>query len=307
MIETVYLVKPRGFCAGVERSIRVVEEALLKFGSPVYVRHAIVHNEHVISDLESKGAVFVEELSDVPPGSVVILSAHGSPPEVTEHAKKIYKVIDATCPLVTKVHLEAKRYFESGYKIVLIGKRGHQEVKGTMGFAPMELVESAEDVSKLKFLSDEKIVCITQTTLSLDDTTDIIQTLQGRYPNLELPPKEDICYATQNRQNAVKELVKHVDRIFVVGSETSSNSLQLVRVAQSSGKEAVLISDKHAIDLKKLSDISSLGITSGASVPDILVSEVVECIKKEYPKICVKEIEVTSEDVHFVLPIELKS
>lgn len=306
MIETVYLVKPRGFCAGVERAIEIVEKALKKFGKPIYVRHAIVHNEHVISDLESKGVIFVEDLEGIQKGSTVIISAHGAPPEIFERMKEKFNLIDATCPLVIKVHLEARRYLENGYKIVLIGKKGHQEVKGTMGFASMELVESVNDVQKLSFSSEEKIVYITQTTLSLDDTADIIQALRERYPSLELPPKGDICYATQNRQNAVKELVKHVDKILVVGSETSSNSLQLVRVAQNSGKEATLISDKKAIDLQELSDISSLGITSGASVPDILVSEVIDYIKERYPKISLKEIDVINEDIYFVPPIELR-
>jgi 4-hydroxy-3-methylbut-2-enyl diphosphate reductase len=304
MLDKITLVKPRGFCAGVERAIQTVEEALKKFGAPIYVRHAIVHNEHVISDLEKKGAIFVEDLSEIPDGSTVVLSAHGSPPDIHEEATERFQVIDATCPLVMKVHFEAKRYHDRGYKIILIGKEGHQEVIGTMGYAPMTLIQSPDDIDDLSFSDDEKIVCLTQTTLSLDDTKEIIDTLKSRYPSIQFPPKEDICYATQNRQNAVRELVKDVDHVFVMGSEMSSNSKQLVRTAKNVGVDAHLISNISQSDLLS-PEIKNLGVTSGASVPEEFVQELISHLRDKFGDIVVDEIVVTEETMKFPLPKEL--
>jgi len=302
MLRKMLIASPRGYCAGVNRAIKIVEKALEKYGKPVYVRHEIVHNEHVISYLKKKGAVFVDELKDVPKGSVVIFSAHGVPPEVREEADKLgLRSIDATCPLVNKVHEEAKRFHKEGYEIILIGKKGHQEVIGTMAEAPMHLVEDESDVSSLNIKND-KMVYLMQTTLSLDETRHIVDALKKKFPNILSPPKDDICYATQNRQNAVKELAKHSDLILVVGSTTSSNSKRLVETAKRLGKQSYLILDKSGLKEEWLKDVKVLGITSGASVPEFLVEELIESIRKNHPSVKVDSLECKRERMVFSLP-----
>ncbi|MBI2144924.1 4-hydroxy-3-methylbut-2-enyl diphosphate reductase [Candidatus Woesearchaeota archaeon] len=304
MTGKIVLASPRGFCAGVERAIDVVEEALAKYGKPVYVKHQIVHNSHVIDDLSQKGAVFVESVDDVPNGSVVIFSAHGVPPSAhAEAAARNLRIIDATCPLVTKVHLEAKRYSREGYSILLVGHRGHVEVIGTSGEAPevTQLVETVEDANKVIVPNPDKVVCLTQTTLSVDDTRKIVEALKARFPRLVFPPKEDICYATQNRQNAVKELAKGVGLVIVVGSKNSSNSNRLVEVARDLGVKAYLVNEFSEIDPVWLDNVDSVGITSGASVPDYLVQEVIKRLKESGISE-VAELSVLKENTKFSLP-----
>lgn len=304
MTGKIVLASPRGFCAGVERAIDVVEEALAKYGKPVYVKHQIVHNSHVIDDLSQKGAVFVESVDDVPNGSVVIFSAHGVPPSAhAEAAARNLRIIDATCPLVAKVHLEAKRYSREGYSILLVGHRGHVEVIGTSGEAPevTQLVETVEDANKVIVPNPDKVVCLTQTTLSVDDTRKIVEALKARFPRLVFPPKEDICYATQNRQNAVKELAKGVGLVIVVGSKNSSNSNRLVEVARDLGVKAYLVNEFSEIDPVWLDNVDSVGITSGASVPDYLVQEVIKRLKESGISE-VAELSVLKENTKFSLP-----
>ena len=305
MLRKIILASPRGYCAGVNRAITIVEKALEKYGKPIYVRHEIVHNEHVIGYLKKKGVIFVEELDEVPKSSIMIFSAHGVPPKIRDDAEKMgLKAIDATCPLVNKVHLEAKRFHDKGYSIILIGKKGHQEVIGTMAEAPMHLVEYESDVSNLKMKGD-KIVYLMQTTLSLDETRHIVDALKKKFPNISSPPNDDICYATQNRQNAVKELAKHSDLILVVGSTTSSNSKRLVETARLSGKQSYLVPDRSGVKDDWLKSISSLGITSGASVPEFLVQELVDSIKSRYPSVKVETLECKKENTVFTLPFLL--
>lgn len=303
----VYLAKPRGFCAGVDRAISVVETALEICGPPVYVRHEIVHNDHVVSTLREKGAIFLDNVEEIPEGSVTIFSAHGVSPEVREQAsKRRLKVIDATCPLVTKVHLEAIRFANKGYTIVLIGHRRHVEVEGTMGEAPesMVLVESPQDVSKLNFAPDTKLVYLTQTTLSIDDTSAVINALRARFPHIEAPSKDDICYATTNRQAAVKEMAKYCDMILVIGSKTSSNSNRLVEVANSQGCSAHLINDAAQLEHEAFGNVEHLGITAGASAPEHLVQEVTHWLEEHFPiEYC--DMQVVKENVQFTLPKEL--
>jgi 4-hydroxy-3-methylbut-2-enyl diphosphate reductase len=296
--------KPRGFCAGVERAIRIVELALETYGKPIYVRKEIVHNSHVVSRLREAGAVFVDELSEVPAGAVTILSAHGSPPEVFEQAQaRRLRLIDATCPLVTKVHKEVRRYVEDGYRIVLIGHAGHDEVVGTMGQAPDRtvLVENVEDVAKLEMNTGAKGVILTQTTLSQDDAREIVEALLARFPELELPPSEDICYATQNRQNAIKEISDRIGLLLVVGSKNSSNSLRLVEVARSRGVEAHLIDGPADIDAKWLEGVAKIGVSSGASAPEEVVQAVLTHLD-ELGVSSVHEIGAPDEGVVFRLP-----
>ena len=303
----VYLAKPRGFCAGVDRAIDVVEIALDIFGPPVYVRHEIVHNDHVVSELRSKGAIFLDDVSEIPEGAVTIFSAHGVSPAIREQAKaRNLKVIDATCPLVTKVHLEAIRYAKKGYTIILIGHRNHVEVEGTMGEAPdaMVLVEAPEDVEKLKVAEGEKVVYLTQTTLSIDDTQAVIDALKQRFPQIESPPKDDICYATTNRQAAVKEMTDKCDMILVIGSPTSSNSNRLVEVARARGCEAYLINDSGQMSIDMFKNTRHLGITAGASAPEHLVQDVVRWLEKN-SSIEFADLDVVEEDVQFTLPREL--
>jgi 4-hydroxy-3-methylbut-2-enyl diphosphate reductase len=291
----------------VDRAIDVVEIALDIYGPPVYVRHEIVHNDHVVNELRGKGAVFLDDVSEIPEGAVTIFSAHGVSPAVrAQAAERNLKVIDATCPLVTKVHLEAIRYAKKGYQIVLIGHRNHVEVEGTMGEAPeaMVLVEAPEDVARLDFPADAKIVYLTQTTLSIDDTQAVIDALRGRFPGIESPPKDDICYATTNRQAAVKEMTDKCEMILVIGSPTSSNSNRLVEVAQSRGCRSHLINDSGQLQVDLFDGIKRLGITAGASAPEHLVQDVVRWLEKNFSiEFC--DLDVIEEDVQFTLPKEL--
>ena len=302
----VVLTNPRGFCAGVERAIDVVEIALGKYGPPVYVRKEIVHNPHVVDDLRKKGAIFVESEEEVPEGGVVIFSAHGVAPSVRvrSDARQLTS-IDATCPLVTKVHLEAQKYVKDGYSILLIGHEGHDEIVGTMGEAPdnIQLVQDVDDAGVVEPPDPDRVVCLTQTTLSIDDTFDIVETLQRRFPNMLI--RNDICYATQNRQTAIKEITSDVDLILVVGAANSSNSIRLMEVARSYGVEAHRIADAAEIDPVWLEGKTAIGLTSGASTPEIKVSEVLDYLR-ERGSLDVREVEVIEENVTFLLPKELR-
>lgn len=306
-LEGVVLAKPRGFCAGVERAIEVVERALEIYDKPVYVRKEIVHNRHVVAALRDQGAIFVEELAEVPAGATVIFSAHGVAPIVWEEAQhKNLRIIDATCPLVTKVHLEVIRYAKKDYTIVLIGHEDHDEVIGTMGEATdhMRLITTVEDVQRLEVPDPQKVVCLTQTTLSMDDTAVVIEALRAKFPALVLPGKEDICYATQNRQQAVKAMASLVDLVLVLGSSNSSNSTRLREVAQSAGVKAVLIDQVQDITPALLHNVKRVGVTAGASTPEFLVQEVVDyCQRLGAEKI--QQLTVVEEDVKFHLPSEL--
>lgn len=303
----VVLAKPRGFCAGVERAIEVVERALEIYTKPVYVRKEIVHNRHVVAALREQGAVFVDEISEVPAGATVIFSAHGVAPTVWQEAqRKHLRIIDATCPLVTKVHLEVLRYVKKNYTIVLIGHEDHDEVIGTMGEAPdhMRLIGTVEDVERLEVPDAQKVVCLTQTTLSMDDTVVIIEALRAKFPAMLLPAKDDICYATQNRQQAVKAMAGLVDLVLVLGSANSSNSNRLREVAESVGVKAVLIDQVQDITPALLQGVQSVGVTAGASTPEFLVQEVVEyCQQLGAEK--TRQLTVVEEDVKFLLPSEL--
>ena len=302
---TIFLAGPRGFCAGVDRAIDIVEMALQIHGAPVYVRHEIVHNRHVVEDLRSKGAVFVDRLDGVPKGSVVIFSAHGVSPAVRrEAAERGLRALDATCPLVTKVHLEALRYAKQGYTIVLVGHRGHVEVEGTLGEAPeaIAVVESVEDAEKLQVRDPERVALITQTTLSVDDVRAIVETLRRRYPAIQEPAKADICYATQNRQDAVKELARRCQVILVVGAPASSNANRLVEVAAVTGARAYLI--ESAEDIRSEWLTGDVGIAAGASTPEGVVRDCVERVRSlgDYR---LEEFRLLEERVMFPLPAEL--
>ena len=308
MVSKVLLASPRGYCAGVERAVETVEKALDLYGPPVYVRKQIVHNLHVVRDLEARGAVFVDDERDVPEGETVVFSAHGVAPSVhTNAAARGLQTLDATCPLVTKVHVQARRYAEAGYTIVLIGHAGHEEVVGTMGEAPgsIVLVESVADVEALEFAEDARLAYVTQTTLSVDETGEIIAALRRRFPAIYAPKKEDICYATSNRQWAVKEMLPEIDLLLVIGSRNSSNSNRLVETARSGGVDAYLIDDAGEIDEQWLTDASVVGVTSGASAPEKLVAEVCDWFRARG----VEKIEayrLVEEDVEFRLPVELR-
>ena len=301
------LAKPRGFCAGVERAIDIVEQALEVFDKPVYVRKEIVHNRHVVEALREKGAVFVEEISEIPPGATAIFSAHGVAPSVWDEAKgKQLRILDATCPLVTKVHLEVQRYAREDYSIILIGHEDHDEVIGTRGEAPdrIQVVDAVEGVRKLSVPDPHKVVCLTQTTLSVDDTADIMDALRERFPAMTLPAKDDICYATQNRQRAVKEMAKEVDLVLVIGATNSSNSNRLREVGETAGVKARLIQQVSDLAPGDFEGVNRVGVTSGASTPEILVQEVVDyCRRLGVGEI--KELAVTEENVKFLLPAEL--
>lgn len=304
MVNKIILAAPRGFCAGVVRAIDIVNIALQVYPKPLYVRKEIVHNPHVVEELRRKGAVFVESLDEVPEGKTVIFSAHGVSPEVWLEAQaKSLKIIDATCPLVTKVHLEAVRYARHDFTIVLIGHKDHDEVVGTMGEAPehMVLVSSVEDVDRLEVKDPQKIAYLTQTTLSLEDTRAIVMALRQNFPAIQGPPSEDICYATQNRQMAVRELAKRVDLILVVGAENSSNSNRLVEEALHAGTQAYLINDVHSIRDEWLKGVRTIGLTSGASAPEVLVAQVVEFFRSR-SGLEVEELITREEHVHFALP-----
>lgn len=308
-LEKILLVQPRGFCAGVVRAVAIVEEAL-EIHKPIYVRKEIVHNKHVVTDLEEKGAIFVNELEEVPNGEpghpiVCIFSAHGVSPAVRERAKeKNLFVIDATCPLVTKVHMEAIRFAKSGYKIILIGHNGHEEVEGTMGEAPfaITLVESVSDIEKLTFTNEDKLIYLTQTTLSVDDTANIVHALKQRYPQMSPPPKDDICYATTNRQHAMKQLAPLCDLVLVVGAKNSSNSQRLREVAENCGSKSYLIDDASYIQDSWLDGVTTAGISAGASAPERIVFQVIEDLQRRGVDVKVETLTVEEENVHFSLP-----
>ena len=304
-IKKVLLANPRGFCAGVVRAIEIVERVLELFPPPVYVFHEIVHNRYVVEDLSRRNVIFVDDLEDVPNGAVCVFSAHGVSPQIRDKARrKNLRVIDATCPLVTKVHLEAIRFAREGYSLVLIGHPGHEEVVGTMGEAQMQLVSSVADVEKLEFPDPEKVIYLTQTTLSLDDTAHIKEALQRRFPKMQSPSKDDICYATQNRQNAVKEITGRVDLILVIGSQNSSNSQRLREVSSAAGVPAYLINDEREIDPAWLEGVETVGVTAGASAPDRLVHQVVAYLRSVGARV-VEGLDVQDEHVNFALPPEL--
>ncbi len=303
----VILLNPRGFCAGVVRAIDIVRLALEAYGPPIYVRKEIVHNQHVVNELRNAGAIFVEELSEVPEGARAIFSAHGVAPSVRqEAAERKLRVIDATCPLVTKVHLEAVRFARKGYTIVLIGHERHDEVIGTLGEAPREtvLVSSEKDADELVVADPDKVAYLTQTTLSLDETAGIIERLRRRFPKMEGPPASDICYATQNRQTAVSEIAPRCDLLLVIGSQNSSNSRRLVEVSENGGTPAYLIDDATEIDPEWLRGASRVAVTAGASAPEHLVQKLVLALKQQGFN-DVEEVTVRTEDVHFSLPSEL--
>ena len=308
---TIYLAAPLGFCAGVDRAIQIVELALAKFGAPVYVRHEIVHNRYVVEGLTAKGAVFVEELDEIPDtGAPVIFSAHGVPKAVPAAAdKRRMFYLDATCPLVSKVHVEAERHFEQGREILLIGHAGHAEVVGTTGQLPegaVHLIETVEDAARFSPRNPERLAYITQTTLSVDDTKDIVAVLRQRFPAMVGPHKNDICYATTNRQDAVKKIAPWCERVIVVGSPNSSNSLRLVEVAERAGcPRAMLVGRASDIDWDAFTGIRSLGITAGASAPEILVDEIIDAFKARFDA-KVEIVTTASEDVVFKLPRELR-
>ena len=308
-VDKVILAKPRGFCAGVEMAIETVERALEKHGAPVYVFHEIVHNQHVVADFQRRGVIFVNSIAEVPARSNVIFSAHGVSPVVWQQAKKkqLQWAIDATCPLVEKVHREVRKFVAQGYWILLVGHRDHDEIAGTSGEAPARtlVVESVPEAKSVVVPEPDKVVVLTQTTLSVDDTREIIEVLQERFPRMITPAKEDICYATQNRQDAVKQLAKEVQLVLVIGSKNSENSNQLVKVARSLGKPAYLIDDQRGIDPAWLIGVSRVGITSGASVPDQLVQDVVESFKRRGAQ--VEQIGLVEENIHFAVPTEIAS
>ena len=306
-VEGVILAKPRGFCAGVDRAIEIVEQALELYDKPVFVRKEIVHNRHVVEALQEQGAVFVDELVEVPNGSTVIFSAHGVAPTVWEDAReKDLRIIDATCPLVTKVHLEVQRYANKDYTIVLIGHEDHDEVIGTRGEAPdrIQVISEVEDIDKLDVPDPNKIVCLTQTTLSMDDTAAVIDALRVKFPAMVTPSKDDICYATQNRQQAVKAMAEVVDLVFVLGASNSSNSNRLREVAETAGVQAHLINQVSDITPDMLDGAQRVGITAGASTPEFLVQEVIDYCQQAGAA-TIQELTVVEENVKFLLPSEL--
>ena len=304
------LASPRGFCAGVDRAITIVEKALEMYGAPIYVQHEIVHNKHVVQRLRNDGAVFVENIDEIPEGSHAIFSAHGVSPEVRKRAEnRKLQVLDATCPLVTKVHREAQRYAQKEHTIILIGHHNHVEVKGTVGEAPEHIyvVGTVEEVSDLKIPDEKKVGYITQTTLSLDDTAEIITALKVRFPEIKGPAKDDICYATQNRQNAVKALSKEVDLVLVVGAQNSSNSVRLLEVAETTGVKARRIESAAELDPEWLEEVRNVGITAGASAPEDIVQGIVAEISKMSSSSSVRDLEIVQEDVTFALPTVLRN
>jgi 4-hydroxy-3-methylbut-2-enyl diphosphate reductase len=306
----VLLVSPRGFCAGVRRAIDIVDLALDRFKSPIYVRKEIVHNKRVVEDFQKRGVVFIDEVTEAPPGSCVIFSAHGIAPTVREDAdKRNLKTIDATCPLVTKVHLEVHRFLRDGYSLILIGHKDHDEVVGTMGEAPgkIALIENVEQVATVKLPDPNKIMVLTQTTLSVDETREILQAIKDRFPHAKTPPKDDICYATQNRQDAVRDLLKKgMDLLLVVGSKNSSNSQRLCEVAKDGGARSYLIDHAGEIKPEWIKDASIVGVTAGASAPEFLVQEVVDLLCEKYAGQA-EDVLVREENVVFSLPRELSA
>jgi 4-hydroxy-3-methylbut-2-en-1-yl diphosphate reductase len=309
VIMKVVLAQPRGFCAGVERAIDIVEKALETYGPPVYVRHEIVHNRHVVDSLRAKGAVFVEELDEVPEGKIAIFSAHGVSKTVEQDAgSRHLQVIDATCPLVSKVHVEGRRYAAQDREVILIGHAGHPEVEGTMGQVPggVHLISTAADVDKLQVKDPAKLAYVTQTTLSVDDTRDVIEALKRRFPAIVGPDTKDICYATQNRQRAVRQLSEQVDMILVIGAPNSSNSNRLREIAEELGVRSHLIENAGQLDPKWLEGVNSVGITAGASAPDVLVQEVVAKLR-DLKQISLSVMEGIAENVKFRLPPQLEA
>lgn len=305
----IYLAAPRGYCAGVDRAVETVEKALEKFGSPLYVRKEIVHNKHVVQTFEERGVIFVDEATEVPEGSNVVFSAHGVSPAVHQQARQLQlNTFDATCPLVTKVHQEVKRFARQGYQIILIGHHGHEEVEGTAGEAPdvVHLVDGKEDVDALDFPEDTKLIWLSQTTLSVDETMHTVQLLREKFPHIQDPPSDDICYATQNRQVAVKAIAPKVDLMIVVGSQNSSNSKRLVEVAlQHGSKASYLVDYANQIEPEWFDGVNTVGVTSGASVPEILVRGVLELLQeKGFGE--VEEVTTATEDLIFSLPRELR-
>ncbi|MGB0753704.1 MAG: 4-hydroxy-3-methylbut-2-enyl diphosphate reductase [Candidatus Pseudothioglobus sp.] len=307
----IYLANPRGFCAGVDRAIEIVERAIEKHGPPIYVRHEVVHNKYVVNNLKNKGAIFVDEISEVPSGSVVIYSAHGVSQAVRKEANDISAIIyDATCPLVTKVHKEVIRRQKNNHQVILIGHSGHPEVEGTLGQSSdsekITLVESVDDIKELNFSNDRDISFTTQTTLSVDDTAQVIEALKDKYPSVQSPKKSDICYATQNRQDSVKEVIQQSEILIVIGSKNSSNSNRLKEIADNQGKPAYLIDSSSDIEDQWLNDVDSVGITAGASAPEILVQEVVSYLMSNGGQEII-EIEGAQESINFPVPSSLKN
>jgi 4-hydroxy-3-methylbut-2-en-1-yl diphosphate reductase len=306
--ERLLLAAPRGYCAGVDRAVQTVERALDLYGAPIYVRKEIVHNKHVVEQLRDRGAVFVDQEDEVPEGETVVFSAHGVSPSVhANSAERGLVTIDATCPLVTKVHVEAKKFAEQGYTIVLVGHSGHEEVEGTMGEAPgsMVLVESEEDVDRLEVADPERVAYLTQTTLSVDETSRIIARLRERFPGITGPRTDDICYATTNRQAAVRQLARECDLVLVIGSRNSSNSQRLVEVARDYGADSYLIDNEGQVEESWLAGARTVGITSGASAPEELVTRLVDFFRARGTE-DVAELEVVQEDVRFMLPREIR-
>jgi 4-hydroxy-3-methylbut-2-enyl diphosphate reductase len=306
-LKRILLAAPRGFCAGVVRAVEIVDLALDCFDGPVFVRREIVHNRHVVRDFEARGVRFVQELDEVPDGATAVFSAHGVSPQVREQAvRRGLRVIDATCPLVTKVHLEAVRFAKMGFEILLVGHAGHEEVEGTRGEAATQirLVSSVDDAERIQVRDPQRVALITQTTLSMEDTRPIVETLRRRFPAIHVPAKDDICYATQNRQVAVRALAKQASVILVVGSRNSSNSNRLVEEAQLAGARSYLVDDVSQIDPAWLVGVEAVGITSGASAPEFLVAEIVRRLGGD-GSVEVEEVETVAEDVHFPLPPEV--
>jgi len=307
----VLLANPRGFCAGVDRAIEIVKRAIETLGAPIYVRHEVVHNRFVVDDLKARGAIFVEELAEVPDGNTVIFSAHGVSQAVrSEAARRGLKVFDATCPLVTKVHMEAQRHHAEGLEIILIGHKFHPEVTGTMGQLPsgaISLIETVSDAETLVVKNPEKLAYVTQTTLSIDDTRDIIVALQRRFPGIRGPLREDICYATTNRQEAVKSIAGRIDILLVVGAPNSSNSQRLVEVGENNGcARALLVQRGTDLDWSQLQNLNTIGITAGASAPEILVNEIIDAFRAHY-EVTVENVVLREENVSFKLPRELRA
>ncbi len=303
----VMLAEPRGFCAGVDRAIEIVERALRKFGAPIYVRHEIVHNTYVVSDLKAKGAIFIEDLADVPPGATLVFSAHGVSQAVRQEAQRRgFSVFDATCPLVTKVHVEVAKLHKEGYDFIMIGHKGHPEVEGTMGQLDegIFLVEDVADVERLELPQTERIAVVTQTTLSVDDAAEILAAVKRRFPSVREPKKQDICYATQNRQDAVKVLAPSVDVVIVVGSPTSSNSNRLQELAQRLGTPAYMVDQPEDLKPEWFEGKKRVGLTAGASAPEILVQQVIERLRS-LGAVSVRSLPGVAESVHFPLPMGL--
>ena len=306
-LEEVLLAEPRGFCAGVDRAIEIVERALTKFGAPIYVRHEIVHNTYVVNDLKAKGAIFIEDLADVPPGATLVFSAHGVSQAVRkEAAQRGFSVFDATCPLVTKVHVEVAKLHKEGYDFIMIGHKGHPEVEGTMGQLTegIYLVEDADDVTRVRVKQSEKLAVVTQTTLSVDDAAEILAAVKRRFPNVREPKQQDICYATQNRQDAVKVMAPGVDVLVVVGSPTSSNSNRLRELAERLGTAAYMVDSPDDLKAEWFEGKRRVGLTAGASAPDILVQQVIERLRA-LGAVSVRSVPGVVETVHFPLPLGL--